>query len=216
MANPLNKLSKEDLVNGIDVLHEVSLKLLTNDGLENSMEFLLTKAMELCPCDGATLFLLNKNKDRLNSEVMLNLTHKNLNSTVVAIPLDVKSIATYTFKNKTEMILPDVYLIDPSVGIKFNSNFDKMLNYRTKTLMSVPLINKDVEAVGVIQLINRKNFLYEDWMNADELKENAPVFSLSDQKLINMLVEMAVASLEYWYHPTDSASEFNENSDALA
>ncbi|CAN0506722.1 unnamed protein product, partial [Discosporangium mesarthrocarpum] len=56
----------------------------------------------------------------------------------------------------TELNIPDAYQLPSSVPYKFNQSFDRRTGYRTKSILAIPLANKQKEVIGVLQFINRK------------------------------------------------------------
>jgi type II secretory ATPase GspE/PulE/Tfp pilus assembly ATPase PilB-like protein len=75
----------------------------------------------------------------------------------IRVPINAKSLAGYVSLSQQAIMLKDVYdqdelaSIHPSLG--FNARFDRLTNYRTKSVIVVPIINEDV-LLGVVQLIN--------------------------------------------------------------
>lgn len=67
-------------------------------------------------------------------------------------------VVAYSALNNETVNLPDVYE-DSVTGFDFTGPklFDERMNYRTRSMLSVPMINHDGETVGVIQLINKQN-----------------------------------------------------------
>jgi hypothetical protein len=53
--------------------------------------------------------------------------------------------------------IEDAYLDD-----RFNKDIDKQTNYRTKTILCYPLVDKEGECIGVIEAINKYNSVFTD------------------------------------------------------
>jgi len=53
-------------------------------------------------------------------------------------------------------MIQDVYLLDKSADFKFDHSFDVCAGYTTKSVLVVPLLDSKGEAIGVLQLLNRK------------------------------------------------------------
>ncbi len=57
-----------------------------------------------------------------------------------------------------EMInIPDAYKISEGSPYSFDSNYDKLTNYRTQSILTIPLKINTGEILGVIQIINAKD-----------------------------------------------------------
>ena len=71
-------------------------------------------------------------------------------------PLDEFSIAGYAAHTDTELNIPDAYQLSKDVPYSLNRSFDQKTGYRTKSILAIPLANKQKEVIGVLQFINRK------------------------------------------------------------
>lgn len=211
MSSALTNLTKEDLIERLDVLQDIAVKFLSKEDRSNILEFLLQKSMELCPCDGGTLYLLNKDMTKLNFEIMVNQTYSTDAFKTVGIPLVVRSMATHCFIHKNPLAVSDVYLLDNNSPFKFNDTLDQKMNYRTKSMITFPLLRKDGQAMGVIQPINRKNYLKEEWPTDGNKISAMPEFSKADQEMLNRLTSLTEASLENWYYPSEDVPDLSED-----
>ncbi|HEX4351531.1 MAG TPA: GAF domain-containing protein, partial [Polyangiales bacterium] len=72
------------------------------------------------------------------------------------LPLSLRSIAGASALIKQPINTPDVYALDESKPYRFDSSFDERTGYRTRSLLTVPLISAQDDVIGVIQLINRR------------------------------------------------------------
>ncbi len=68
--------------------------------------------------------------------------------------VDESSLAGYVAKTGRLLIIDDVYHIDPSEPYSFNRSFDQSSGYRTKSVLTIPMMNSRGRIVGVLQLIN--------------------------------------------------------------
>ena len=71
-------------------------------------------------------------------------------------PLDESSIAGYVAHSDSELNISDAYQLPADAPYKFNRSFDQKTGYRTKSILAIPLTNKQNEVFGVLQFINRK------------------------------------------------------------
>lgn len=86
------------------------------------------------------------------------------------LPISENSIAGYVALTGESLVVPDVYHIkDQPFG--FNKSFDEKANYRTRSVMTIPLKNERNDILGVMQIINPidengmdRNFTTEDGM----------------------------------------------------
>ena len=73
-----------------------------------------------------------------------------------AISVNTVSIASYVAETGETLIIDDLYNIPPSVPYSFNPSFDRLYDYRSRTMLCFPLTTYDGIVVGVVQLINRR------------------------------------------------------------
>ena len=81
--------------------------------------------------------------------------------------------------------LPDVY---DAVGFDFTGmqRFDQANDYRSKSFLTVPLVNTDGRVIAVLQLINAR----------DEDSGEVIPFPLADQRIVTALASLAAVALE--------------------
>jgi len=158
-----------DKTNLINELLSIGISLTS----ENNYELLLEKIMQSCKkllnTDAGTLYLLSNDEKYLEFKIVhtdsLNIAmggsgeelkwkHLNLytdeykpNDTMVVVKCVLES-RLFNFS--------DVYDVK-----EFNFNgiktFDKANNYRTKSMLVAPIISREKEIIGVLQLLNKKN-----------------------------------------------------------
>lgn len=117
----------------------------------------------------ASLFIYDQEDNSLKSIVFQAKMEEK-----VTIPLDIPSIAGYTFKNKKPVIVDDVNdedslrSIDPSIRYhRFWKEIDQI--NPTKTMLSVPVSFKD-EVLGVFVVVNKfPTFNNEDLMYIEDI-----------------------------------------------
>jgi len=127
--------------------------------LDFMLEKVLTEARHLFSADAGSIYI--KTEDKLKFSYSQNHTLQNrldkgkkLLYTTFSIPIDNNSIAGYVANNGTILNIPNAYKIPKSYPVSFNSSFDKMVGYHTKSMLTLPLTNSRRQTIGVLQLIN--------------------------------------------------------------
>ena len=114
---------------------------------------LLQRIMEtvtvILDADRSTLFMYDAKTKELWSNV-----GQGLGSTQIRFPAHL-GIAGSVFTTRATVNIPDAYA-DP----RFNPAFDKKTGYKTNTILCMPVLNKQGEAIGVTQVINKRNGLF--------------------------------------------------------
>jgi HD-GYP domain-containing protein (c-di-GMP phosphodiesterase class II) len=161
------------------------------------IDMILLKARELTSSDGGSIYLAERPTSgehathlRFMRSVLL------LDADEFSLPINAKSIAGYVALTKKHLIIDDVHKLPESAEYRYNSDFDKMHNYYTKSMMTIPMTNPSGDIIGVIQLINRKrNFnkkLTLEMMEGDEVIS----FSEKDYELVSSMAGQAAVAID--------------------
>jgi response regulator RpfG family c-di-GMP phosphodiesterase len=135
--------------------------LFTINDLDALLEKVLTEARRFTGADAGTIYLCAKGYLYFsfvqNDTLFKGETKDKYIPSGAALPIDKKSIAGYVARTGEPILIDDVYHIQSDVSFSFNPAFDKSTNYRTQSILGVPLKTRDNEIVGVLQLINARN-----------------------------------------------------------
>jgi hypothetical protein len=74
--------------------------------------------------------------------------------TSYGLPLNERSIASYVLLTHTPVNIADAYAIAPGAPYAFNPQWDRRNEYRTRSILALPLRDADGHVFGVLQLIN--------------------------------------------------------------
>ncbi len=154
----------------LHTLLEVSKAMAREVRLDNLLQVIMEKTTEIMEADRSSLFLYDEARNELWSKIAQGLELKE-----IRFPVGV-GIAGDVAKTRQVANIPDAHL-DP----RFNPDFDRQTNYRTRSVLCLPLINTEDKLVGVIQTLNKKN---------------GEVFDEEDESLLEALAAHAVVALE--------------------
>jgi len=134
--------------------------------LDKLLTLILETALRGVEADRGTVYLIDDVKGELWSKVL-----KGSDLVEIRLPLG-KGIAGHVAASGETVNIPDAYE-DP----RFNPEFDQKSGYRTKTILCMPLKNKDGKNVGVFQLLNKSegSFTYNDQGFIDALSVHAAI-----------------------------------------
>lgn len=174
----------------IDLITQISLDINEVKDLDILLERVLTRVRKFFNADAGSIYL--KQADRLKFNYAQNDTlQKKLKSgekliyTTFFIPINNRSIAGYVAKNCRVVNIPDVYQMNGSEPYRFDSDFDSISDYRTHSILTVPMINQHGDVLGVMQIINAK-----------DPQGNIIPFSRSDESLIKHFATSAALAVE--------------------
>ena len=134
----------KDLIKGSINLIE---SIISNDSSKKFIEI----TCDILKCDRISLFIYDKISDKL-----ILVTAEGLNRAQIKMD-KTKGIVGNCFTECKVIRIEDAYLDD-----RFNKDIDKQTNYRTKTILCYPLVDKEGECIGVIEAINKYNSIFTD------------------------------------------------------
>jgi len=148
------KMNRSEILNE---LIEISIMISSISNLNNLLDIILKKARDITRADAGSLYL--KENDKLIFLITQNDSVKEINSKLktFVLNMDKRSIAGYVAITKKILNIKDVYKISRDFPFSFNDEFDKKNNYRTKSMLTVPMIDNEKNIIGVLQLINSKD-----------------------------------------------------------
>jgi len=174
----------------IDLITEISLDINEVKDIDLLLEKILTNVRRYFNADAGSIYI--REGDNLKFSYSQNDTlqkrqapNKKLIYNTFSIPINNRSIAGYVAEKRETVAIPDVYELDDSVPYKFDSLFDHISDYRTRSMLTVPITNQRHDVLGVMQVINH----HDD-------NGNIIPFSPSDEPLIKHFATSAGLAVE--------------------
>ena len=190
-------------------LNEIGLLLSSERDLKKLLHLVVSKSIRLTSADGGALYLLEPIPENAadpdnffaNKELklqVLNMTSRDVSQEhVLSIQEPKHSLLGQSILKRTSINIEDVYQIPPDSGIKwYGQEFDRIYNYTTRSVLTVPMFNHRQEAVGVIQLINCKNDVDQILDGIESVDEAVQAFEESDAKAMESVASQAAIALE--------------------
>ena len=123
------------------------------------MEKILKSAREFVNCDAGSIYIKQKDKllfsytqnDTLSSRLK---SGEKLIYTTFTIPINDESIAGHVANSGETLNIEDAYQLPESLSFSFDKSFDESTNYRTQSILTLPLKTSASKIMGVLQLIN--------------------------------------------------------------
>ena len=148
-------------VRNLNALLEVSRALGAEMHLDNLLPVIIHKTTEVMDAERSSLFIYDPDSDELWSKVAEGMDEK-----TIRFPAGV-GIAGDVAKTLKTANIPDAY--DDS---RFNPEFDKQSDFKTKSVLCMPMTTRKGELIGVVQVLN---------------KTDGGTFQESDEKLLEAL-----------------------------
>jgi len=180
------------LLDKLTKLTDIGLALSAERNLDFLLEMIMEEARNFTHADGGTLYIIEQNM--LHFKIFQNETLNirmggNDESPILIPPLEMNPSnvsAHVAITGKTV----NIHDIRKHKGHDFSGpmEFDKKFNYRSQSMLLVPMKNKDEEVIGVIQLLNARK--------PGELKTAIP-FSSENVRWIQSLASQAAVAITH-------------------
>jgi phosphoserine phosphatase len=128
---------------------EVTRKLAAPFDLDTMLSEVVDAARTILDADRGTVFLYDEENDELVVKVATELG-------TIRIPAD-KGIVGESAQNRVLINVPDCYADE-----RFNRAIDKQTGYRTRCMLTLPLVGYEDSLIGVLQILNKKNGTFDE------------------------------------------------------
>ncbi len=147
-------------------LNQIGVALMTEKNLDTLLDLILDKAMELTSSDAGCLYLVEAAPEKSevpgkywsNKQIRFKLTRNEsvrFNFLEMVLNPSKSSIVGFSLMEGKPLNIPDVYHIDVASEFRHNAGFDKTSGYRTRSMLTLPMMDHQNQVVGGIQLINK-------------------------------------------------------------
>ena len=183
------------LTNANKKILDIGCEITIEKNIDKLLEDVLLGAKELSNADGGTLYLVNSENNTLEFKISINDTlkiHNGGTGKKASWPpikilnedntVNKKNVSVVCAAEKKLININNIY---QSTNYNFTGakDFDAKMNYKTTSMLVVPMTNGDDEIIGVIQLINKKN------------NEKVTSFVSDDEILIKSMASLATMIL---------------------
>lgn len=154
-------MENHELQEQIQKLTQIGIALSSEVNLEMLLELIVFEAREFTGADAGSLYILDQ-EDTLYFHVSQNDTLSQRPGPTSGfrphpLPLSRESIAGYVAITGEIVNIEDAYDLSESVPYKFNHDFDQRNDYVTRSMLVIPMRDRQGEILGVLQLINAKD-----------------------------------------------------------
>ena len=181
-------------------LTDVGVALSVERDLVKLLDLILTQARRLTSSDAGSLYLTERDDDGVAQSLRFrfaqNFTLPALSLRESSVPIDHSSVAGYVASTAKPLVIPDVYLLSSDVTYKQNRSFDERINYRTKSMLVIPMKTHKDEVIGVLQLINRKRNPDTRLLSAEITEAEVLPYDARAVELVTALASQAAVGIE--------------------
>jgi diguanylate cyclase (GGDEF)-like protein len=178
------------MLNDSDLIKIDDMKEFDSDDLETLLHKILNYIKHITGADAGTIYLKDRNylkfhifqNDTFDYETIYKL-QKPLKDLKFKLEEDSDTIAVESFLQNKIITVDDIYHTS-TYDFKSAKEFDKKFNYKTKSILTAPLVNFYThETIGVLQLINKQE------------NEELVVFTKEDKEFISLTSYLIALSI---------------------
>jgi Response regulator containing a CheY-like receiver domain and an HD-GYP domain len=173
-----------------DIILQLDSELSKVQDVDILLEHILMEARHVLNADGGTIYV--REGDQLVFKYSQNTTlekrlppGQKLPYSNLRIPIDDTRAAGYAANHKVPVRIDDAYAIPKDKPYGFNPSYDKQNNWKTRSILAIPLITSTDNLIGVIQVLNAM----------DESGEAIP-FTEHDEQVFEHFASSATDALE--------------------
>ncbi len=198
MENERSRAEIKDYAIKLQELNRIGIALSSEREPERLLDLILTKSREITNADAGSLFLVETapgNDKVLRFKLTQNDTYP-FAFTEITLPIRPSSLVGYVALTGKTLNLPDVYEIPRDEAYGFDHSFDRRTGYRTRSVLIIPMKNRNDETIAVLQLINRKRRRDLRLDDAELAESYVVAFDPMSEELASSLASQAAVSIE--------------------
>ncbi len=161
----IKKVKKRINLDKLKSLNKIGMLLSSEHNVSILLEKIISQAISLTNCDGGTLYLIKDDKIHFyiaqtrSLNIFMGGSHESIKWSPIPLYINdnvpnKKIVAVCSVLEDRIIHISDVY-DDSEFYFEGAKIFDKTNNYKTKSILTVPLKNHKDEMIGVLQLINK-------------------------------------------------------------
>ncbi len=173
----------------VNRLAKIAISLTIEKDLDNLLDAILKEAMQLTGCDGGTVYIYDPENDCLHFHRMITIS-KGISSgghdsriTLPPVKLTRKNVCACCAMDNKRINIEDVYKSDV-YDFSGAQKYDSLNDYRTASMLVIPMEDSRGDVIGVLQLIN-----------ALDEAGNTIAFSEEYEEIIAALASLAAISI---------------------
>jgi signal transduction histidine kinase len=151
-----------------EALREIGRAILRQTDLATLLELIVDRAARLVDAERGTVYLVDHESGELWSTAAHGL------EVPIRLPVG-RGIAGWVARNGRTANLPDAYADD-----RFDAEVDARTGFKTRSLLTIPMVGEMDRVVGVLQLLNKRSGAFDD----------------EDEELLSTLAGHAAISIE--------------------
>lgn len=210
-----SEISKEY---SLDSMIKIALDLSAEKDFYKLMQRILLEAMSICHCDAGTVYI--KEKDHLDFYTVCTkskgiLTGRNEGGSIMPpVPLSRKHVCACSAMDNKKINIPDIYN-SKDYDFAGAQKYDSLNDYRTQSMLVIPMADEKDIVIGVLQLINsldeNGNIIPFDKMYEDVVSALASLaaVSINNHKLAREVTNLLHSFVSVMVDAIEERSSYN-------
>jgi len=213
----------------IEKLNDIGIALSAVKNTPKLLEMILRVAKTILNADGGTLYLATEDKRHLQFEIIMNDSLGIMMGAKLGDPIPFPDlplydeagnpnntmVAAHAALYKKTINIPDAYVAE---GFDFSGPraFDTNMGYRSKSFLTLPMLNHENELIGVLQLINAKGSKDNQIIDFSKISQrigeslaSQAAIALTNNKLIGQFRELFESFINLMSEAIDKKSPYN-------
>ena len=199
------------LVQRLQKLQEIGTQLSAEQDLTKLLDMILRESRHLTNADAGTVFVRMDEVETVEHATGKDNIHKVTPFLVIKVaqndsikfpfkemklPFDRKTISGHVAASGEVLNLEDVYKLPGAAPYAYSRAFDEKSGYRCKSMLVIPMKNREGEIIGVIQLINKKRDPLTQLVTSEVVEKAVMAFDAFDEEFVMSLASQAGICIE--------------------
>jgi HD-GYP domain-containing protein (c-di-GMP phosphodiesterase class II) len=181
-------------------LIEIARALTTEQEIGKLLSLILEKSRFVTGADAGSVYVVEGTEHDISRNQLRFKTSQNdsvqFDSREFTMPISPRSMAGWVALEKKTIRIDDVYDMPKDSPFGFDRSFDQKVGYRTKSMLCTPLVSKEGEVIGVLQLINKKREPSSKLLTSEDAERMVVPFDDRSEQLMHTLASQAGIALE--------------------
>ena len=181
-------------------LIDIASALAAERNIDRLLSIMLERFRAITGADAGSVWILERGADGKGSDQLRFCVCQNDSMPLafedLAIPVDQESIVGYAARTGVPVHVADCYDLPAGAPFRFSRTMDERTGYQTRSMLTVPMVNRQSRVIGVIQLINRKREPARILTDATAFAAEVIPFSRHEVELATTLAVHGAVSLE--------------------
>jgi HD-GYP domain-containing protein (c-di-GMP phosphodiesterase class II) len=181
----------------VEQLLAIGAALSGANDLGELLSLILQKSREITWSDAGSVYLVDRSTEVpvLWFKAAQNFSSPAASFCEFAMPLLHRSLAGYVALTGESLNIVDAYNLPEGMPYQIDKSFDQSIQYRTRSVLVLPMQNQEGETIGVLQLINRK-IDPDVKITPENACQVTQPYSVWEQRALRSLASQAAISIE--------------------